>query len=147
PNAGLTTNIGATHLEFFGDEQRVFEEEAYLYDAVRYNTDDQGFFLINKDDSCLRTLADTKGTMSFSSTAEAQVLISFLDDGAKIILDGKEIVLHNKHITGKHNKLNLAVSTIVANHFYSEKRDDILEAASHFLPTKNRSQWITFLGR
>ena len=56
PAAGLTTNIGATHLEFFGTEQKVFEEEGYLYHAIKNNTGGEGFYLINLDDLYLSQL-------------------------------------------------------------------------------------------
>jgi UDP-N-acetylmuramoyl-tripeptide--D-alanyl-D-alanine ligase len=141
PNAGLTTNIGATHLEFFGTEEAVFEEEAYLYHAVKAGTGGRGFFLINKDDPYLTNLPDTEGSVAYGETGKAK--ISYLDNGGQI----GDLRAQNDFITGRHNKLNLITCAFIANHFYPEKKAEILRAASEFRPTKNRSEWINFEGR
>lgn len=147
PNAGLTTNIGATHLEFFGTEERVFEEEAYLYHAVKSLTSGKGFFLINRDDKFLASLPDTSGSISYGEGAKADAKVSFLDDGAEITYKGKELVAQNNHITGKHNKLNLITCAFIAEHFFPHLRAEILKAASEFRPTRNRSEWMQFQNR
>ncbi len=142
PNAGLTTNIGATHLEFFGDEKAVFDEEAYLYHAVKDQTSSKGFYLINEDDSFLKTLASTKGSIRYGSSAKAQAKVSYLKDGAILKFDGKTYKATNSNITGKHNFLNLVTTVFIASHFFPSKKSQIMKAASEFVPTKNRSQWI-----
>ena len=138
PNAGLTTNIGATHLEFFGTEEAVFEEEGYLYYAVKENTQGKGFFLINDNDPFLKTLNDTEGTHRFGTNSSSTLQMSFFQDGAKLA----NIEVHNPNITGDHNKSNLVTCAYIAHHFYPELREDILKASSTFKPTPNRSQWI-----
>lgn len=138
PNAGLTTNIGATHLEFFGTENEVFLEEGYLYYAVKENTNGEGFYLINNNDEYLRTLKDTSGSKRFGDDEACELMISFFEDGAKLA----ELEVHNQEITGKHNKSNLVTCAYIAHHFYPEFREQILKAAASFKPTANRSQWI-----
>ncbi len=147
PNAGLTTNIGATHLEFFGNEEKVFQEEGYLYYAIKNNTSGKGFYLINKDDSFLKSLPDTTGSISFGENTEATAQISYLDNGAAIDYKGSELAVSNSYITGKHNKLNLITCAFIAHHFYPESKSEIIRAAGEFKPTKNRSEWIDFQGR
>lgn len=147
PNAGLTTNIGATHLEFFETEENVFLEEAYLYHAVKEVTQGTGFYLINKDDSFLKTLSPFKGAVTYGVTDNVQAKVSYLDEGAQILFNGDTLVATNPHITGSHNKLNLITCAFIAVHFYPECREKILAAAKEFRPTKNRSEWIEFEGR
>ena len=146
-NAGLTTNIGATHLEFFGDEEKVFEEEAYLYHAVKDVTKGKGFYLINTDDKFLKNLVPTEGSVTYGETSAAQARISYLENGATLQYKGLELVAQNTHITGKHNKLNLITCLFIAQHFYPELRQKFVEACQEFRPTKNRSEWIQFEGK
>jgi len=142
PNAGITTNIGATHLEFFGTEKEVFAEEGYLYYAVKKNTEGRGLFLINNDDHFLRTLENTEGTQRFGKGEDSELLMSFYQDGAKLA----DLSIHNAFITGEHNKSNLVTCAYIAHYFYPNLREEILKAASSFRPTANRSQWIEVLG-
>lgn len=138
PNAGITTNIGATHLEFFGTEREVFLEEGYLYYAVKENTDGKGFFLINQNDKFLKELADTEGSKRFSSNDDGQVKMTFFPDGAKL----GEVEVHNAYITGEHNKSNLVTCAYIAVNFFPQFKEKIIQAAATFRPTPNRSQWI-----
>ena len=147
PNAGLTTNIGASHLEFFGSEEKVFEEEGYLYHAVKSVTNGKGFYLINKDDQFLKNFPDTAGTITYGESPEANARIHFVESGAQITYQGQTILAQNSHITGKHNRLNLITCVFIAHHFYPEHKTQIIAAASEFRPTKNRSEWIQFEGR
>lgn len=147
PNAGLTTNIGATHLEFFGTEEKVFEEEAYLYHAVKDVTHGNGFYLINVDDPFLVKLAPFSGAVPYGTSASASAKITYLENGAQIHHKAETLVAENMHITGKHNKLNLITCLFIANHFYPEKKLELIEACKNFRPTKNRSEWIQFENR
>lgn len=144
PNAGITTNIGATHLEFFGTEEKVFEEEAYLFHAVRDFTQGEGFFLVNTDDEFLQKLPLSKGSVSYGINKEVMAPVTLLEDGAEIRYQGKSLVAKNEFITGNHNKLNLITCLFIAFHFYPELERELKSAAAQFRPTKNRSEWITF---
>ncbi len=144
PSAGITTNIGATHMEFFGTEQNVFEEEAFLYHAVRNVTHGHGLYLINRDDPYLRQLESTKGSVTFGEAGDAQARISYLDDGAELHFAGKTLIARNSHITGRHNKLNLITCLFIADTLYPEHKEQFVEACRNFRPTKNRSEWIEF---
>jgi UDP-N-acetylmuramoyl-tripeptide--D-alanyl-D-alanine ligase len=147
PNAGLTTNIGATHLEFFGTEEKVFEEEGYLYHAVKDVTHGNGFYIINSDDQFLGRLQKTNGSVTLGTTDRAEAFVEFLDDGAKMCFKGKTLTARNEFITGKHNKLNLITCLFIASHLYPDREAQFTEACKGFRPTKNRSQWITFQER
>ena len=147
PNAGITTNIGATHLEFFGNEEKVFEEEAYLFHAVNSVTHGKGFFLINTDDKFLARLKPTAGSITYGESNDVSARVSYLETGAEIHSSGKTLVALNVHVTGKHNKLNLVTCLFIAHHFYPEHGPALIEACKNFRPTKNRSEWIEFEGR
>lgn len=147
PNAGLTTNIGATHLEFFATEENVFEEEGYLYHAVKANTSGKGFYLINKDDNFLKSFPDTAGSVNYGQSPEASAKIVFSENGADIEFQNKKLSVVNSHISGKHNKFNLITCAFIAYHFYPEWEAEIVRVAGGFKPTKNRSEWIDFEGR
>jgi UDP-N-acetylmuramoyl-tripeptide--D-alanyl-D-alanine ligase len=146
PNAGLTTNIGATHLEFFGTEEKVFDEEGYLYHAVKNETKGDGFYLINNDDPYLKNLKPFNGCVTFAEKEDAQAKITYLDDGAQLFYKSKTLRVSNKNVTGQHNKLNLITCAFIAHHFFPDKQREIILAASSFKPTKNRSEWIEFDG-
>jgi UDP-N-acetylmuramoyl-tripeptide--D-alanyl-D-alanine ligase len=147
PNAGLTTNIGATHLEFFGTEEKVFDEEAYLCHAVNEVTHGKGFYLINIDDPFLSKLKPFAGAIQYGSGPLAQAKITYLENGAQIHYKSETLIAENAHITGKHNKLNLITCLFIATHFHPEKKLAFIEACKNFRPTKNRSEWIQFDSR
>ena len=147
PNAGLTTNIGATHMEFFGTEQKVFEEEAHLYHAVKHETSGNGFYLINLDDRFLKQLEPFHGSITYGESPSAMARVSYLDDGAEINFKAESLVARNSQITGRHNKGNLITCLFIATHFYPDLKLSLIEACKNFLPTKNRSEWIKFENR
>src|SRR5690606_12302109 len=88
PNAGLTTSIGATHLEFFGTEEKVFEEEGYLFHAVKNGTQGNGFYLINMDDPFLKAFEPFPAAVTYGESKEAMAQISYLENGARINYQG-----------------------------------------------------------
>lgn len=147
PNAGLTTNIGATHLEFFGTEEKVYEEESWLYHAVKDVTKGEGLFLINIDDPFLKRLLPSKGSITYGETNRANAKVSFLEDGATIHFKGEDFIAQNSHITGRHNRLNLITCLFIATILFPENKIQFTEACKNFRPTKNRSEWIQFEGR
>jgi UDP-N-acetylmuramoyl-tripeptide--D-alanyl-D-alanine ligase len=147
PNAGITTNIGATHMEFFGTEEKVFDEEAYLYYAIKNVTSGKGFYLINIDDTFLKTLSPTEGSITYGESPNAMAKVSLLEDGAEIIVNNNHLRASNAFITGGHNKLNLITCLFIATQLYPEHKSKFIEACKNFRPTKNRSEWIQFEGR
>jgi UDP-N-acetylmuramoyl-tripeptide--D-alanyl-D-alanine ligase len=143
PNAGVTTNIGATHLEFFGSEQNVFEEESYLYHAVR-TYQGKGPYLINLDDPFLKNLKPFLGSITYGEDPAAMARITFFKDGADIIFNQTRLSARNSEITGRHNIFNLITSLFIACSLYPEYQSEFIEACKSFRPTKNRSEWIQF---
>lgn len=147
PDCGITTNIGATHMEFFGSEEKVFHEEAYLYYAIKEISKGTGFYLINLDDNFLKNLTPTTGSITYGENSEAQARIEFLSDGAQLFYQDKKYLAINKFITGQHNKLNLITCLFIASYLFPEKASAFETACTNFVPTKNRSEWISFEDR
>ncbi len=129
PQFGVTTNIGDTHLEFFGSRQKVFEEESVL---AKYCSE---VFFKNSDDQYLKEIAGN--CLSFGLNG-ADYKLKFGDDHVNI----NEVVVHNKWITGKHNYFNLAVAFMIANYILPDEQNSIIANAKKFKPTANRSEWI-----
>src|SRR5690606_122256 len=145
PDMGITTNIGATHLEFFPQgERQVFEEEGFLYYSVKETTQGKGLFLINVDDQFLQTLPKTEGSITYGESQGAMARISFTEKGDKAVLSGEELLANNDHITGKHNKLNLITCLLIASSIYPEHKEALTRSCLEFRPTRNRSEWINF---
>lgn len=146
PHAGLVTNIGATHMEFFGTEEKVFDEEGWLYHSVHRDTGGNGFFLQNLDDPFLKSFPRTPGLRTFSRNPGADYHITPTQDGVKVC-GLLEVVLTNPSLTGAHNKQNMAVAWIIASTLFPEARSVFAKAAGDFRPTKNRSEWCEFDGK
>ena len=142
PNCGLVTNIGATHLEFFGTESAVFEEEGYLYHAVG-----EGLFFQNIDDPFLATFPRKLGTITFSTNKSADLIYKV--NVGSVQISGKlgDQTLTNEALTGAHNLTNMATSWAIATTLFPEKRAELALAASKFKPTPNRSEWKEFRGK
>jgi UDP-N-acetylmuramoyl-tripeptide--D-alanyl-D-alanine ligase len=142
PDAGLVTNIGATHLEFFETLENVFKEEGYLYHHLisKHGMDAQ--FFLNADDVFLSTLPKTKRTINYSTTKkDVDFQIDIIPPKVKIRFRSEEIVLENHFITGKHNFMNLATTWLIAFTLYPAHKNELVHAASLFRPTFNRSEW------
>ncbi|MDP7321243.1 MAG: UDP-N-acetylmuramoyl-tripeptide--D-alanyl-D-alanine ligase [Bacteriovoracaceae bacterium] len=131
PQYGITTNIGDTHLEFFGDKENVFKEESVLY---KYCSEK---FYINEDDDFLKKIKKTKKRIGFGYMADDYTFYN-LEGGIQVT----EVELYNTHITGKHNFYNLAVAFLIATQLIKNSKTALKEAAKKFRPTQNRSQWI-----
>jgi len=146
PSAGLVTNIGATHLEFFGDESKVFEEEGYLFHAINQTTQGKGLFFQNLDDPYLARLSRSEGTETFSRGEGADYQITPTPEGVKVAgLAHVELV--NLALTGAHNKQNMAVAWMIARRLFPAHEKAFTQAAQNFRPTRNRSEWMEHEGK
>ena len=143
PNVGITTNIGDTHLEFFDNRRNVFKEEGYLYTALKNSKDESKIFFKNEDDEFLGTLPNDTFVVNYGESS-GDLCIERSFNGAKVVINGEEFKIENSNITGEHNFLNLALSFGVAKILTTHKSADLINAAKHFVPTTNRSQWIKY---
>lgn len=143
PQAGVVTNIGATHLEFFDTEENVFLEEGYLYYAVKNHTQSKGLFIQNCFDKFLSKLEKTEGTLSVGGK-NTDALFKFNSDSVEIKFKNDTYLLENKNILGQHNFHNLAVTFLISLYYFPEKVNSLVEAAKNFRPKDLRSMWIDF---
>ncbi|MFZ4712972.1 MAG: UDP-N-acetylmuramoyl-tripeptide--D-alanyl-D-alanine ligase [Bacteriovoracaceae bacterium] len=146
PNMGVVTNIGATHLEFFGSIEKVFLEEGYLYNSVNENTGGVGAFFINMNDDYLRTLPMTKGSISFGEK-DGDAHFSYFPGMVQIDWKGEKIQLFNPHIIGRHNFHNLAVTYLMAASILPSQKEVLKNLSQTFKPKDNRSMWIEYHGK
>ncbi len=141
PNAGIITNIGDAHLEFFRDKDGIFLEKRTLFDEVMDNTENDGFFVTNADDDYLKILPKKNNHLK-SSVDNGDIKIDISRNTAVLKTENDCFELRNENITGHHNFLNLSLSFLMAQMLYPSKMDTTLAAASTFKPTSNRSQWV-----
>ncbi|MBF0361010.1 MAG: UDP-N-acetylmuramyl-tripeptide synthetase [Oligoflexia bacterium] len=169
PNAGIITNIGDGHLEFFGSRENVFLEKRALFDQVMLQTDDQGLFVLKASDPLLCKLSSpdthSNGTHSNlifyyeesekSYTDHSAIKCKF--DNVKSSLDIKidadtTYTIKNSNLIGKHNFENLAATFLLARAIYPDADADsdshhikeLLNACSTYAPKEHRSQWIIY---
>ena len=131
PDLGVTTNIGATHLEFFETLENVFKEEATL---GHYSDT----FFKNEDDAYLKNFHSENELLSFGENG-VHFKFSFPSTDSVSV---NEQTIENLNITGKHNLINLALAFSMARFLVPEQSNSFLKAACTFVPTANRSQWL-----
>lgn len=134
PQYGLTTNIGQTHLEFFGSLQAVCDEESYLQHCC------EKLYFVNSDDDLLRTIDLGDKSKTFGEKAK-NYKFSFESDHVLV----NELKIENASIIGKHNLFNMAVAIVLAKQMGIDD-EELSLAASEFSPTANRSEWKSHLG-
>lgn len=143
PNAGIVTNIGLTHMEFFKDTKDVFLEEGLIYQYVNKNKTSSSIFLINDDDEYLKNFADTEITKRFSTTNENADFFYKIDKNCAtlVLKNNGTYKFENGSIMGQHNFLNMCNAISLANHLFPGRMQEILKYAEEFRPTPNRSEW------
>ena len=137
PDMGIITNISGTHLEYLESEEGVFQEKRVLFEAVMKNSNNEGVFVINRDDKYLCRLPQNKNVITFGEQ----------QGGQKIQLRSGEVKvagmqLKNEFLTGKHNFINLACSFLMAKEVLPNRINELAERAEEFRPHSNRSSWI-----
>lgn len=131
PQYGVTTNIGDTHLEFFQNRENVFKEEGILHKYAGTK------FFLNMDDALLSTIQNQESFHSYGVNSDQEKL-GFKMNSVSI----NKVIVQNKNITGQHNFYNLAVAYIIAREVLGDP-SKIQEYAESFVPTKNRSEWLS----
>ncbi|MBC77324.1 MAG: hypothetical protein CME64_15065 [Halobacteriovoraceae bacterium] len=145
PNIGITTNIGDTHLEFFNNRKNVFKEEGYLFTAISSSEDQAKLFFKNEDDEFLGTLPNDDFVVNYGESSEGiEIKRSFNE--VKVKIGEVSYTLKNKNITGEHNFLNLGLSFGISKMISTVGDNVLIEASQSFVPTTNRSQWISYEG-
>ncbi len=147
PDGGIVTNIGATHLEFFGSEEAVFEEEGFLFHALQKSAGGKAAFFQNMDDDFLKRLPRTPGTLTYSRFPGAN--LRFEVRNGEVEVSGKlgHQLLRNPSLTGSHNLTNMATAWAIATTLFPAHQESFAVAAGDFRPTANRSEWRELGGK
>jgi UDP-N-acetylmuramoyl-tripeptide--D-alanyl-D-alanine ligase len=118
PDAGIVTNIGDTHLEFFGDRQGVLKEEGELF----YNISGRGKgpIIMPANDSLLAGLKGKHGAL-------------FVREG----------FTENANLFEPYNQLNLNMALTLSLALFPRLASDLLSAAKSFrMPKLNRGELL-----
>lgn len=151
PNAGLITNIGTAHIEFFGSQDKIAEAKGELFSYLRKK---KGFLFVNADDPYLLKQLKKSSSASFFgiSNSEASVKASNLepDELSRYSfnwIDEKS----NKSgtiklsVPGLHNVYN-ALSAIAVGLRYGIAPNTISESLSLYSAQENRMEMKSLHG-
>ncbi|MBT6325885.1 MAG: hypothetical protein HOJ35_07940, partial [Bdellovibrionales bacterium] len=139
PDAGLITNIGLAHLEFFKDLDGVFDEKSSLFNAVKEKK--HAKFVICDDDPYLSKLAPHEILTSFGENS-LDIKVKLYDSSLLIDFNQNTIEISNKYIFGKNNLKNLAQVLLLAIKLFPDKQSELTQACSSFIPSQNRGEII-----
>lgn len=138
PDFGYITNFGKAHLDGFGGFEGVIKAKSELYD---YLEDNHKTAFVNIDDPRQDAKTITFSRFTFGSDDSADILIDKLEaqPNATVYYKGKVI---NSNLTGIYNATNIAAALTIGQ-FFNVDFTDIKQAIAEYIPTNNRSQWIT----
>ncbi len=117
PHIGVVTNIGSSHLEFFGTQKGILKEKSVLLD---YTSKNGGKVFVNADDKFLKSLCkeyDSAVSYGTKKSSDVHGKIKGYDKWGfpKIVLEG-----FDKHIEvttpiyGKNNAQNIICASAIA---------------------------------
>jgi len=138
PDFGIITSIGKAHLEFFKDENGVFNEKKDLFEHIKNK---KGIVFVNADDTWIQKAAKGIQNYSFSfKNNPADIQLKDISNGhqIKIKLNNTEI---QTHLTGQYNLSNIGYA-ITAGKFFNLSDQEIKNALEKYVPQNMRSQII-----
>lgn len=138
PNYAISTNIGDTHLEFFGNRENVFKEEGYPFYHMKNNGEENKIFFLNRDDELLSTLPVDSFVKTYGSDSSNNCVLEVTHDKAVV----NSIILENNKLTGEHNFFNLGIAFYIAQILTGNNPEQLKDFAKSFKPTSNRSEWL-----
>ena len=150
PTHGLITNIGKAHLEGFGGVEGVKMGKSELF---KYLMD--GCIFLNQMDETLVSLSlDNKKKIIYSLSDQPDpnnalyeienlptqefLRVAFLSENG-------DYITAQTHLTGNYNLGNI-MSAIAVGKYFKVPGDKIKMALENYLPSQNRSQYISYKG-
>lgn len=132
PNIGLITNIGPSHLEYFGDLSGVFREKSSLIKKLNH----PGIALLNSDDKFLRKELLKANRFPFGVSFGINNRADFSAGKIKLVNAGLEFSVNKKYkftikTLGYYNIYN-ALAAIAAGRIFGLKFEEIALALSNF---------------
>jgi len=143
PNIGVITNIGPSHLEYFGDLKGVFKEKLTLIKWLK----EPGLVLLNADDPFLKKVLNKapRGikTLGFGIGNRSD----FLAKEIRVPGQGLGFLLNKKYrftlrITGYYNIYN-ALAAVACGRIFGMGVGEMASRLATFEPLSNRLQWLT----
>lgn len=133
-DAGIITNIGDTHLEFFDNRENVLKEEAEIFFQMQKKS--KGLIVLPEEDVLLANLKDASIIHQVTNLIWSKKTIQF--DFSR-----NHFELSNDFLEGRHNFVNLAMATSLALSLWPDRKEQILNSAQKVsLPKNNRSEFI-----
>ncbi len=142
PQYGLITNIGKAHLEGFGGFQGVVLAKSELY---RFLGGNQGTLFVNDDDPLLVSLAGNLRQVRYGTGTESRCRGRLTGTEPALSLEWAWDNLHGSletQLYGVYNFENV-LAAICIGLFFDAKPDLLTQAIGSYVPSNNRSQWIT----
>lgn len=144
PNAGLITNIGFGHTEFFKSKAGVAKAKRELFDAL----DADGAAFINLNDEYIRKMNPKCRQITYGMQVEAAaysgIIDAFDDNGCATLTVNRDIRI-KLNTPGKAMAHNALAAVAVGLHFGVEP-DDIITALETFQPLQQRFNLIRAAG-
>lgn len=139
PEMGLITNFGKAHLEGFGGVEGVIKGKSELY---TYLTKRKQPVFLNADDAVqLEKLRSYTKKIGYSQHDPQFFRVQFVEADPHVILESEGHRIRTQ-LTGSYNFQNCAIALTVGK-YLNVPMADIKHAIEHYLPSNNRSQWIT----
>ncbi len=146
PNIAVITNIGTSHIEFFGSREAIYNEKCDIFRAV----DKDGTIVVNIDDDMLIKVLDDKNitarhiTYGINNIADvsAENIESFADSN-NIFVTEFDISYNSKKTHAKINTLGIhnvynALAAAAAGIAGGISLENIVLGLSHFIPDDMR---------
>ena len=150
PTHGLITNIGKAHLEGFGGVEGVkmgkSELFKYLMDGCIFlNQMDETLVSLSLDNKkkIIYTLSDQPDPNNALYEIENLPTQEFLR--VAFLSENGDYITAQTHLTGNYNLGNI-MSAIAVGKYFKVPGDKIKMALENYVPTQNRSQYISYKG-
>ncbi len=144
PDFALITNVGDSHLEYFGDRNGVLKEKLDLFLAAQKQ---KGWLFFNYNDSLLRKASQAFGkTFSFGRRGNANLIVKIIDYDERAfptvnIEYGRTSIKVKLNLLGEMNVENYAAAVSVAIKIGLKKKE-IIEATENIKAVKGRLNLI-----
>jgi UDP-N-acetylmuramoyl-tripeptide--D-alanyl-D-alanine ligase len=140
PTAGLITNIGRGHMEYFGDLAGVQKAKAEMFQSLPTN----GIAFINSDDDLIREIPCPAHRITYGFKSKISdifgKILSYRDDGSpKIAINGRMQIQVN--IPGKIAAIN-ALAACAVGIYYGVPEEEIVNALENYQPVDQRFKII-----
>jgi UDP-N-acetylmuramoyl-tripeptide--D-alanyl-D-alanine ligase len=139
PDYGVITNFGKAHLEGFGGVEGVLKGKSELYDHLKAHN--KTIFVNQNDEKQLYQIGDYKSIFTFGKEDSIGPNPILKSSQPFVILDYDGNII-NSQLTGEYNFNNISIA-IAFGVYFKIKPENIKMAIENYIPTNNRSQFIT----